>query len=357
MHRIGPRKRLAGTFLLCLVFAVGQVLLYPVSSLDIGLETVTDSLFLLFVFWMLFVLEGIRQPLRIKNLFGIGLTLFALYGVMDVLDEFITYPPVLEFLGKEATMLVGSITLLVGLVQWSRFRDQREQELAERDQRLVEQNERLETFTSVVSHDLRNPMTVARGRVELARETGEVEHLEPATDALDRMDEIIDDVLSLARLGPDAIDPSPVSFDAVVSGAWSNVGTADATLHTDGGGAVIVADGRFLQEAFENLFRNAIEHAGTDATIRVGLLDTGFYVEDDGPGIPESKRGEVFTPGESSAGGTGLGLALVDEIAGGHGWDLSVTSSDDGGARFEFYGVNVTSSPSETGYSTANRAQ
>nr|WP_241429819.1 HAMP domain-containing sensor histidine kinase [Haloferax larsenii] len=342
MHRFGPWERLAGTLLICLVFALGQMLLFPVTSLNVTLQTVTEFLFLLFVFGLLVVLGGVQQPNRIKNSFGIGLTLLALHGVTNVLDQFISHPPELILLGKQIPMLVGGITVLAGVVQWSQFRDQREKHYEERGERLVEQNERLETFTSVVSHDLRNPMTIARGRVELARETGDVEHLEPATDALDRMDEIIDDVLSLARLGPDAIEPSEVALDAVVSQAWSSVGTKDATLHTPATRSTIVADGRFLQEAFENLFRNAIEHAGADATIRVGLLDMGFFVEDDGPGIPESKRADVFSPGESSTGGTGLGLALVDEIAGGHGWDLRVTEGETGGARFEFYGVNVS---------------
>jgi signal transduction histidine kinase len=91
-----------------------------------------------------------------------------------------------------------------------------------------------------------------------------------------------------------------------------------------------------LERLFGNLFRNASEHGDADE-IRVGLLDSGFYVADDGTGIPESNRAQVFRGGFSTdRDGTGFGLALVREIAEAHGYDVTVTESDNGGARFEF---------------------
>jgi signal transduction histidine kinase len=94
----------------------------------------------------------------------------------------------------------------------------------------------------------------------------------------------------------------------------------------------------------ENLFRNAIEHGRSDVTIRVGTLsdETGFYVEDDGPGIPSDTRDEVFEQGYSTADdGTGFGLSIVREIAEAHGWEISATDSAEGGARFEIRGVDT----------------
>ena len=77
-----------------------------------------------------------------------------------------------------------------------------------------------------------------------------------------------------------------------------------------------------------------------DVTIRVGDLADGFYVADDGPGIPEERRDEVFQAGYStSEAGTGFGLAIVRQIAEGHGWAVRATDASDGGARFEFTGV------------------
>jgi nitrogen fixation/metabolism regulation signal transduction histidine kinase len=73
-------------------------------------------------------------------------------------------------------------------------------------------------------------------------------------------------------------------------------------------------------------------------TIRVGTFSEGFYVADDGPGIPADDRETVFEQGYTTADeGTGLGLAIVDRIADGHGWEVTVTDSETGGARFEVW--------------------
>ena len=99
-------------------------------------------------------------------------------------------------------------------------------------------------------------------------------------------------------------------------------------------------DASRVQELFGNLFRNAREHAGADATIRVGPLQDGFYVEDDGPGIPPDKRDDVLQSGfTTSAEGTGFGLTIVSQIADAHDWNIDITAGQDGGARFEFHGV------------------
>ena len=78
-------------------------------------------------------------------------------------------------------------------------------------------------------------------------------------------------------------------------------------------------------------------------TVRVGALADGFYVEDDGPGIPEDERDEVFAHGYSTQrGGSGFGLAIVEAIADAHEWDVSVGEGADGGARFEVTGASVS---------------
>jgi signal transduction histidine kinase len=77
-------------------------------------------------------------------------------------------------------------------------------------------------------------------------------------------------------------------------------------------------------------------------TVTVGSLEEGFYVEDDGPGVPEAEREDVFDAGYTTSDtGTGFGLSIVHEIATAHGWEVSVTESDAGGARFEFRGVET----------------
>ena len=103
------------------------------------------------------------------------------------------------------------------------------------------------------------------------------------------------------------------------------------------------ADERRLQRLFENLYRNAVEHGGEDVTVTVGDIDgEGFFVADDGPGIPPDERDRVFQSGYSGdEDGTGFGLAIVERIVEAHGWAIHVTESDTGGARFEITGLEM----------------
>ncbi|TYT61617.1 sensor histidine kinase [Natrialba swarupiae] len=211
-------------------------------------------------------------------------------------------------------------------------------------ERLEEQNEQLERFASVVSHDLRNPLQVAQGRLDLLESSvadSEREHVEHAQESLDRMDSLISDVLALAREGNELENPTEVQLSTVVANAWSVVASQDADLVAVDEGAMVVADTDRLSSVFENLFRNAVEHGRSDVTIEVGTTADGFYVADDGPGIPPEKRDDVLERGYSSAEGTGLGLDIVTSVVDAHGWELSVGESDTGGARFDVSGVEL----------------
>jgi PAS domain S-box-containing protein len=211
----------------------------------------------------------------------------------------------------------------------------------EREAALERQNDRLDSFASIVSHDLRNPLNVAQGRVELAREVSDdAANLDAALDALERMESIVERTLTLAREGETVGDPEHVDLADVVADSWSTVDTADATLSVETEREVL-ADPDRLRNLFENLIRNAVDHVGGDVSIRVGDLSDGFYVEDDGPGIDSAVADSLFEPGESDSGGnTGFGLAIVQEIATAHGWTVDATTGADGGARFEVRGVD-----------------
>ncbi len=214
-----------------------------------------------------------------------------------------------------------------------------------RERELERQNERLDRFASVVSHDLRNPLNVATGRLDLARETGDEEHLDAVDRALGRMEELIDGLLALARQGQFVGDTEPVALAEQARAAWAGVETGDATLEV-GPLPTVQADGTRLTQLFENLYRNSVEHGSTDGsavTVTVRPLDdgSGFYVADDGPGVPEAERERVFEFGHSGSDGTGFGLAIVRGIAEAHGWRVSLTESESGGARFEFTDVKA----------------
>jgi PAS domain S-box-containing protein len=224
-----------------------------------------------------------------------------------------------------------------------------------RERALERQNERLDNFASIISHDIRNPLQVASGNLAQARETGDEAAFEKVARAHDRIDAIIDDVLTLARHGQSVAETEPTLINSVARDAWATVDTREMALELSGDQRLEAEPDR-LRQLFENLFRNAVEHAGPDVTVTVGPIEpfhtatrvandagSGFYVADDGPGIPEAERGDVLDFGVSgSSGGTGFGLAIVSQIADAHGWETTVTESASGGARFEFVEAAVS---------------
>ncbi|KOX91726.1 PAS domain-containing sensor histidine kinase [Haloarcula rubripromontorii] len=208
-------------------------------------------------------------------------------------------------------------------------------EQKQREQELKRQNQRLERFSDAISHDLRNPLDVLDGSLELARETGEEAHFERAERSIDRMYTLIDDLLVLAKQGVDPAEIETVDLNALSQRAWSMVDTRDATLETDADDSIEADEGAML-ELLENLFRNAIEHGGDDVTVTVGTEPWGFYVTDDGAGFQDGTA-DLFEPGYSTADdGTGFGLCIVEQIVDAHNWEVIATDSESGGARFEF---------------------
>jgi PAS domain S-box-containing protein len=215
----------------------------------------------------------------------------------------------------------------------------------ERERDLQRKTERLDEFASVVSHDLRNPLNTLELSLELAAETGDESHFERCDRAVSRMWHLIDDLLTLARMGESAADVEPIDLSELAGECWGTVDTGGATLDV-GAESVVRADEARLRQLFENLFRNSVEHGadGSGVTIAVGDLDdgSGFYVADDGPGIPPGERDEIFERGYSTADrGTGFGLAIVEAIADAHGWTVEATESERGGARFEVSSVET----------------
>jgi len=201
------------------------------------------------------------------------------------------------------------------------------------------------------------------------------------------METLIDDVLELAREGERVSETERVDLDEAAYECWRNVETDSADLITRSDMSV-EADRSRLKQMLENLIGNAVEHGSggrtgsddavengssngespkshhrngnrdkdtntdadtdTDAdedniiTVEVGTLEdgTGFYVADDGRGIPENEREDVFESGYSGSGdGTGFGLSITKGISEAHGWDIKVVESSEGGARFEVTGV------------------
>ncbi|WP_226023553.1 ATP-binding protein [Halomicrobium salinisoli] len=213
------------------------------------------------------------------------------------------------------------------------------------ERELERQNERLEEFTEVLSHDLRNPLTVARANLGAVAEDVDHSQLEPAADALDRISALIEEVRTFVIEGRTVEDPDVADLATAAEDAWESVDTEAAELAVRATHR-IRADYDRLQRLLENVFRNAVEHGSKSpdsdgaVTVTVGDLETGFYVADDGPGVPEDLRDEVFERGVTTSDeGTGFGLAIVRNIAEAHDWTVSLGDPDDGGARIEFTDV------------------
>ncbi len=231
----------------------------------------------------------------------------------------------------------GSESTIDGYIVTSRDVTDRKNTEDERQRQI----ERLEKFTGVVSHDLRNPLNVARGYLEMAQETNNTAYLDEIGDSLDQMERLIDELLELAKAGKTVTELEPVTLATAIEDAWAGTDTTGVSVTSDVD-QTINADPDRLQRLLKNLFRNAVEHGGT--TVTVGDIDGGFYVEDDGPGIPEDKRTAVFEAGYSTAEeGTGFGLNIVEEIVNAHGWSITVTEGTTGGARFEIQAIDRAS--------------
>ncbi|USZ67992.1 ATP-binding protein [Halorussus salilacus] len=250
---------------------------------------------------------------------------------------------------RSIAIALGSVGgIAIGLsearaITHGRALSERNEQLKQRERELERQNERLDEFTSIVAHDFRNPLSVARGRLELAREECESEHLSLVADSHERMETLIDDILLMARQDESVTEVELVDIAGIATESWQTAETGDADLRVETDRA-IRADESMLKQLLENLFRNAVEHGGDDVTVTVGALNDpdGFYLEDDGPGIPEGMREDVFDYGFSSSDdGTGFGLAIVERMCDAHGWNVEPTEGESGGARFEVTGVEL----------------
>ena len=263
-----------------------------------------------------------------------------------------------RFFDVQLTPLYDSRDALVGRV----FLVHEITEQKERERELERRNQQLDQFAAVLSHDLRNPLNVASGRLALARERNDPEEFDRVEEAHDRMSSLIDEALAFAR-DEKTTDRVELQLSTLSQAAWGHVDTGAATLQLERD-REIIGDRDQLLQLFENVFRNAVEHGstgsrtaddsaergGSGVTIRVDATPDGFTVSDDGPGVAPEKREEIFTHGvTSSDSGTGLGLAIVQHVIESHGWDVEMTESRSGGAKLVVSGLETQSArPSET---------
>ncbi len=218
------------------------------------------------------------------------------------------------------------------------------------------------SFVNDASHELRTPITIIRGHLELlGDDPGERrETIALVIDELDRMSRFVDDLLLLAKAGqPDFLRREPVELrtltDELLAKA-SALADRDWSLDARASG-VVLADRQRLTQAMMNLAQNAVQHTEDGDPIRLGSAREGgearLWVADSGPGIPPQERERVFERfarggGHRRSEGAGLGLAIVRAIAEAHDGRVELHSRPGLGATFTIV-VPMGSEPESLG--------
>jgi signal transduction histidine kinase len=213
--------------------------------------------------------------------------------------------------------------------------------------RLQRSSERQRRFVSDASHELRSPLASLRTQLEvaLAHPQG-ADWPGVASGVLEegvRMERLVDDLLALARADEGAVLAHTEEMDLGEIVAAEAERVEGLTVDTTGvGEASVRGDPLALRRVVRNLLDNARRHASSRIVLRVSVEgeEVVVAVEDDGTGIPEADREQVFErfarleeARDRDAGGTGLGLAVVREIVQAHGGAVVAERGDEGGAR------------------------
>ncbi len=205
----------------------------------------------------------------------------------------------------------------------------------------LEAQERLLADTA---HELRTPVAIMRGSVDVAGldPLGLEPHLPRIRRAIDRLTDVVDNVLVRGRLqtAPDTFEPVPLRLDQLVEQICDEVPRNGHRLSLDLHSAVVDADPALVRVAVRNLLDNAFRYGATPgdpgchADVDVSVLDATVNVADRGPGVQPSDLPDLVKRFRSPGGGTGIGLALVQEAAVAHGGSITVAPRSGGGSVF-----------------------
>jgi signal transduction histidine kinase len=220
--------------------------------------------------------------------------------------------------------------------------------------RLAEIFERQRVFVADASHDLRSPLTVIRGNLDLLRldlpEADRRESVRAATSEVERMGRLVSDLLFLAEAdATEMVGFEPVALDEVVLLAWQRALALDEGKHElilrPLEAAAVRGDAERLTQMVWNLLENALRYTPAGGMISLGLRDRSAGIElvlsDSGIGIPAEHLPRIFErfyrvdrARSRSQKGTGLGLAIVKQVVDAHGAEIRVQSVPGQGTTF-----------------------
>ncbi len=224
--------------------------------------------------------------------------------------------------------------------------------------RIDEAFEAQRSFIADVGHEIRTPLTVLRGDVEVAlrrrRSLEEYEAiLEQSLEDVKSVSALADDLIMLARGESGGLAPvlEPLQVSALLQkaatryrGAAKSAGTEiDVEAEID---LMMQADQVLIERALGNLVDNAVKYAASGGRIRLAVHegeagDVVIEVSDSGPGIPAEEQAQLFDrfsrgeAGRRAGPGSGLGLSIVKAIVEGHGGTVSVRGANGSGTTFE----------------------
>ncbi|MEY2449471.1 MAG: hypothetical protein QOH79_2947 [Acidimicrobiaceae bacterium] len=231
-------------------------------------------------------------------------------------------------------------------------------ELEQRNAELERSNHELEQFASIVSHDLKSPLQVVRGFVELlGRQAGsnpeqasEVQtYVAAALRGAGRMDRLIDDLLAYSRAGQRPASLVPVDLDVIASEVLADsaslISETEAVVKI-GALPTVRGDATQLRQLLQNLITNAIKFRRVDVTPEVSVTATSsgdhwrFDVADNGIGIDIAHRDQIFTMfsrlHHGDRPGSGIGLSICSRVVANHGGSIWVDDAPREGSLFRF---------------------
>ena len=225
-------------------------------------------------------------------------------------------------------------------------------ELEHRERELQTHVDKLDRALSAVRHDAMTPIQVVKAHLGELQTANNASAVDTIRDAIERVVSIIKDTKNLYSDEEIVENRDWCEVAELCESAWECVDTGESELCVEDEFTVWCNEDRVMR-LLENMFTNAVTHNTGSVTVRVGRYmsvststrqenQSGFYVADDGSGIPEERRDDVFEFGETTAAdGSGIGLAVVKRVADAHEWNVRVMDSVGGGVKFAFTGVQT----------------
>lgn len=229
---------------------------------------------------------------------------------------------------------VQMLDFLSNIASIAIFNAKYENENSELNDEIKELEKRIEQFMSVITHDLRNPLNTAQGYTNMYEEDSNDSHLRWVKKAHSRIEQLISDMIHLLRFGEKIVSFETHTIGNIAEDAWKSIDTQNTKVNINSTAEVEVSYER-CKKLLEILFTNAIQHNNDTITINVGDVVEdgdiiGFYVEDNGRGIPKNSSKDIFEHGYSTTNnGTGLGLTIVKIITDVHDWKIEAVSLDE----------------------------